>query len=52
MLDLVPTRVLLDSGDPKIQHAVETEEHPCNLIELEAAFSTEAACRDYLVRLR
>jgi transposase-like protein len=29
-----------------------TEEYPRNLIELEAAFSTEAACRDYLARLR
>jgi transposase-like protein len=28
------------------------EEYPRNLIELEAAFSTEAACRDYLARLR
>jgi len=28
------------------------EEYPRNLIELEAAFSTEAACRDYLSRLR
>jgi len=29
-----------------------TEEYPRNLIELEAAFSTETACRDYLARLR
>ena len=29
-----------------------TEEYPRNLMELEAAFSTEAACRDYLARLR
>lgn len=29
-----------------------TEEYPRNLIELEAAFSTEASCRDYLARLR
>lgn len=29
-----------------------TEEYPRNPIELEAAFSTEAACRDYLARLR
>ena len=28
------------------------EEYPRNLIELEAAFSTETACRDYLARLR
>ncbi len=27
------------------------EEYPRNLLELEAAFSTEAACRDYLARL-
>jgi transposase-like protein len=28
------------------------EEYPRNLMELEAAFSTEAACREYLARLR
>jgi hypothetical protein len=28
------------------------EEYPRNLIELEANFSTEAACREYLARLR
>lgn len=28
------------------------EEYPRNLLELEAAFSTETACRDYLARLR
>ena len=28
------------------------EEYPRNQIELEAAFSTEAACREYLARLR
>ena len=28
------------------------EEYPRNLMELEGAFSTEAACRDYLARLR
>jgi len=45
-------RYLLDSGNPKMQYAVVIEEYPHNLIELEAAFSTEAACRDYLARLR
>ena len=33
-------------------YAVVIEEYPRNLIELEAAFPTEAACRAYLARLR
>lgn len=28
------------------------EEYPRNLLELEAMFSTEEACREYLIRLR
>ncbi len=34
-----------------MQRAVVIEEYPRNLMEPEAGFFTEAACRDYLARL-